>query len=515
VQTFVMPKNDKVSRAVPPLAMGLSALPILIGMGLHIRATSGIAEVLGWTYQTDWWFVVAMLLVAVCNRISAYLYRRTSPKWSAAYFFVSAAAVIVAAAGLLRVMALDEWTQQAPLLMLIPIAYLLASRLWRGRSPERPLYWVAQAATAVIMVHVLFASLTIIGSVVLPAQQELTNLLLGLVFVEAAVFYTLAGIFRRRTANVYLATASACGALWQLLGYFGVPGPYYTMLYAALGIAFLVLCRVLGIKQVDVYQATGEKALGTRGRGLAAFQMGNAVLVIALMSALVQGLTRLAVNRTDWPNLLGLMMTTFASVVAICLVPRGTWRRVYTTSAIAMAAVTFLTLNVLIDLSAWQKLEIFCVVLGTLLVAASYIGRFREAGEEENEMVTAGLWLGSVLATLPLLIAVIYHRFFGAGISLPDEMALLAITVLLLVTGFSWQIKSTAVFGGSTLALYLLMVVVHLGWRAQAAVGVYLAIGGGLVFAAGIALSVYREKLVELPERIAKREGIFRVIGWR
>ena len=41
------------------------------------------------------------------------------------------------------------------------------------------------------------------------------NLILGLVFAEAAVFYVLAAIFRRRSANVYFATwrrAVHCGS---------------------------------------------------------------------------------------------------------------------------------------------------------------------------------------------------------------------------------------------------------------------------------------------------------------
>jgi hypothetical protein len=42
-----------------------------------------------------------------------------------------------------------------------------------------------------------------------------------------------------------------------------------------------------------------------------------------------------------------------------------------------------------------------------------------------------------------------------------------------------------------------------------------LAVGGAINFGTGIALSIYRDRLLELPERIAKRKGIFRVIDWR
>ena len=177
--------------------------------------------------------------------------------------------------------------------------------------------------------------------------------------------------------------------------------------------------------------------------------------------------------------------------------------------------MTFLTLDVLIALSLWQKAEIFGVGVGILLVAASYVGRFRETTDSENDVVTVGLWLGSVMVTLPLLAATIYGRAPGHEISAIEELVLIAATLFMLVTGYSWHIKSTTFFGGLGLVLYLILVVASLGWRSQVATGVYLAIGGGLVFASGIALSVFREKLLSLPDQIAHRQGVFSMLNWR
>jgi hypothetical protein len=89
-----------------------------------------------------------------------------------------------------------------------------------------------------------------------------------------------------------------------------------------------------------------------------------------------------------------------------------------------------------------------------------------------------------------------------------------AATVVILI-GTSWHIKSTTFFGGFGLVIYLLLVVASLGWRAQVATGVYLAVGGGLVFASGIVLSVFREKLLSLLDQIAHRKGIFSMLNWR
>ena len=519
VQIFGGKRDDRIGRVLPPLAMVLGTLPILIGVLLHIRATSELAAQIGGPRDTGAAFVVVMLLVAVCNRMSAWLFEDSSPRWSAANLFASAAALLIAAAGWLRLMDLQLWTEQAPWLMLFPIAYLIAARLWRGRSVERPLGWVAHTAAIVILFHVLIASLRMVEQVVQPLQESWDNLILGLVFVEAAVFYTLAAIFRRRSANVYFAALAACGALWQLVGYFGIPAAYYTMLYSVLGIGCLVLSRVMGIERVQVYGAvTGVKALVTRGRGLAPFQMGNAILLIASLAAVLQGLNRIAAGSYEWRDLWALTITTLAALAAVSLSPGGLWRRLYATATIALAGITFLTLNILIDLSAWQKLEIFSVFMGVLLILASYVGRFRESDGRANELVSVGLWLGSLLATVPLVTAVVYYRFVDAAdahFSAVDELALFAVTVVMLVTGYSWQIKSTTFLGGASLVLYLIIIVVSLGWQQQLAAGVYLAVGGGALFGLGIALSIYREKLLRLPEQIASRKGVFRMLSWR
>ena len=76
------------------------------------------------------------------------------------------------------------------------------------------------------------------------------------------------------------------------------------------------------------------------------------------------------------------------------------------------------------------------------------------------------------------------------------------------------SIGSGATRGGA-LVIYLAVLVCSLAYHPQVAIGVYLAAGGAIVFAIGVALSVYREKLLQLPERAARREGVFRILNWR
>jgi hypothetical protein len=129
--------------------------------------------------------------------------------------------------------------------------------------------------------------------------------------------------------------------------------------------------------------------------------------------------------------------------------------------------------------------------------------------------VSFGLGVGSVLAAAPLLISVLYFRWSVGTPSVIDEFALLTVTILMAVTGVAWQIKATTICGGGALVFYLIVLVASLAYHPQVAVGVYLAVGGAVLFAIGVALSIYRDKLLQLPDLVAQRKGVFRILNWR
>ena len=116
----------------------------------------------------------------------------------------------------------------------------------------------------------------------------------------------------------------------------GHTGPYYTVLYATLGMVFLLTGLVLGVEQRDIYNMSGQKTLATRGRGLPAFQSGNAILSIAALAAFCQGLTDLAPQATNWQGFWALAWTAASTMLAIALVPSSSWRRLYSTVSVAL-----------------------------------------------------------------------------------------------------------------------------------------------------------------------------------
>ena len=69
--------------------------------------------------------------------------------------------------------------------------------------------------------------------------------------------------------------------------------------------------------------------------------------------------------------------------------------------------------------------------------------------------------------------------------------------------------------GLASLAVYLAVMIGQLAYHPQIAVGVYLAVGGGLLFAVAALLAAYRESLLALPDAIERRKGVFQVLDWR
>jgi hypothetical protein len=517
VQPLVADPRSPVSRAGQPLGFFLSTLPVLLGLILHLRATyRPLHEI--WPYEAGWSFVAAMLVTAVSCRIGAFLYRHTVPWLCTLYFFGTAAATLIGAAALLAVLDLKTWADQAPLLMLIPIAYLVAARLYQGQPSEQPLVWVAHTATAVMVVAVVAAALRLTPEHVFEVEAgQALNLSLAAFFVEATLFYVLAAAFRQQGANVYLATLMACGALWQILKFFHVPDEFYTLAFAVLGFGLLVGYRFAAYPPLTPPYEGGEG----RGSGLAeeAFQCANALMSLSFVSSVFLALRQLAAHRIrdwshDWPTALLLLALVVLGFLAAALVSHPGWRRWYVLMALTEGVLLLIVLHVLADLTPWQKLELFSVLIGLGLLLSGHLGWYREQ-DRQNDLVSFSLFLGSLAVGLPLVVELLLHRGH-AEFALVYELGTLLAGVLLLGSGFMFRLKSTTLTGLFLVVLYLVTLPMFLRTPdVLQSAAVLMLIGGAVLFGTGLLLSLYRDRLLALPLKIKRREGIFRVLSWR
>jgi hypothetical protein len=316
----------------------------------------------------------------------------------------------------------------------------------------------------------------------------------------------MAAAFRRQGFNVYLGTAAACGAVWQLLSYWNVGAEYYTLTFALVGLALLVCYRLA------VLEWTGLAA--------AAFQCANALMSLSFVAAVLITLSRLAtpVQRAGIGASLILLLAALVvlSLLAAWLVRDAAGRRWYLVTAIAEAGLIFVTLQIISHLTLWEKLEIFSVVAGAAMLAIGHVGWHRER-DGQSDVVSFSLLFGSLLVALPLTIAVLIHRCRPTPVfSTPNELGMLMAGILLLTTGFVFQLRATTITGACTLLVYMLSLSLFINMLENVqTVAIWMMIGGGVIVGTGIVLSIYRDRLLTLPDRVRRREGVFRVLGWR
>jgi hypothetical protein len=92
---------------------------------------------------------------------------------------------------------------------------------------------------------------------------------------------------------------------------------------------------------------------------------------------------------------------------------------------------------------------------------------------------------------------------------------MLALGIVLLTSGFMLELKSTTITGALVTFIYVATLLVYLPWSKVSTAAIFIMVGGSVIFGAGLLLSLYRDRLLLLPQRIQRREGLFRVLNWR
>ena len=504
-QSF-MTRDPKLTRTLPLFGLLLGLLPVMLGLVAYFEFF-GLPVAVSDHNTNHWSYVGAMLLAAVASRVGAYLYRNSAHWLPTAYHFATGASAMVASVAALAALGWKDWQQHAPIMMLIPIAYLSAAKLYTDRSLSRSLTWVAHAATGVMLV----SSLSTAFKGFAPGQvgHAYLNLALALFFAEATAFYGLATVFQRQPRFVHLAALMACGSLWQMMTFCGLHGAEaYILAFAVIGLGLLLVYRFSLLEQ------TAAAPLAE-----AAFQTANSVLSLSFVSAAMLGLRRLfqdsmgSAHPMDW-GFVGFSVTLLIiAALTVAVVKVSAWRRWYTVNVVIQGGLTLLALHKLIDLSPWQQVELFSVIAGLVLLAIGHAGWYREQ-DRESELASMSLFFGALLASVPLAFATWSDRAQGKFLIL-NETGFLFISVLLLVTGAVLRLKSTTLVGSVSTALYFLTLLIFVPWSSLSTIATLIIIGGGLIFGTGLILAFFRDRLLTLPERIQKREGIFMVLNWR
>ena len=180
-----------------------------------------------------------------------------------------------------------------------------------------------------------------------------------------------------------------------------------------------------------------------------------------------------------------------------------------------------MTLNAVSALSAFQRIEMIVAAVGAALLAFGHFAWREEMAKDTDKRdgtVDLNLWLGSFLTTAPLLVGLLVVRGFGGSATWValHEGGVLLVGLLLLGSGLLCRLRATTLAGVFTTAVYLvsLVALIDVPDRLQN-VAVYLMVGGGALFGGAVLLSVYRDRLLAIPDRVREGEGVFAVLKWR
>lgn len=525
VETADETSVGKLTSTTAVLGTLLTTVSLLVGSFQFVRGAFD-SRMLP-SFQFDWFYVAAMTVLAAAAWTGAKLHDNLKRRSLASFSLQSATlATLFTLAATTSLLGVSSLALQLPLLGLLPLVIVGAAR---AKVDQPKGYYLDSAQVASTLLLLLSVGVTL-G--LAPASTawvvSSTPLLLGLFFAESALLNGLVAAERRHTSGrqitaPVLSAASCWASAWQLLLYFGLVTYAPFLAASVVGIVCLLANRLLDSEQRKESPSTTQAA---SPGGLV--WAGYCMTVLGGVAGALLTFNRLAAGETEWELLALMLGQATAAGLAALLAPTSGVRRGLFALAGGHVLLGLLVVNALSALTFGQRIELFLTACGGLLLVAGHVGWRRETqemaksdgGVNSDSLVTFNLVVGSLLSAGPLVCGLIAQRGFGDSTGwawvLMHEVGVLAIGLLLLGAGVLCRIRSTTLVGSTALVAYIgsLLALVNLPDQLQS-VAVYMMVGGGLFFAVAVMLSVYRDRLLEIPERVRAGKGVFRVLTWR
>ncbi|TWT97980.1 hypothetical protein Pla108_21350 [Botrimarina colliarenosi] len=340
----------------------------------------------------------------------------------------------------------------------------------------------------------------LVGALVTPMVVDAPNLATMATSGLLTAAFAMAAVGPRRERLAVAAVLAAVATGWQAVVVYQIGACTPLVVLSGVSLVLIALERI--------------------GKGPAVGVAARIGLVLSATAGVLLAGNRLLAGEVAWPLLGMVAAQAVMSGLAVTLSRPQQGRRALAALGVGQVAVAGLLLNTLSVLTFGQRIEVFAAAVGVGLVVAGLIGWRREAeeGEAADSLTDFNLWAGSLLATAPLTIGLVATRLFGGdpGWIALHEVGVLAIGLVLVGVGALCRLRATTLAGVGSLAVYLFSLATLLQMPDQLQnVAVYLMAGGGAVFAVAILLSVYRDRLLALPDRIREGEGVFAVLKWR
>ena len=174
----------------------------------------------------------------------------------------------------------------------------------------------------------------------------------------------------------------------------------------------------------------------------------------------------------------------------------------------------------MVETHFYHKVELASFITGAALLVLGHLAWIRE-GETPDDAATLGLWVGSLLAAVPMGAGLIAYRSHGVashevGWMWFHEIMAVVVALILVGGGISCRIRSTTIVGSVLTTIYLVSGLLLVQWPSQLqSASLVMMIGGGMFFLTAVLLSIYRDRVIGWHTDLRNKEGVFRVLRWR
>jgi hypothetical protein len=242
------------------------------------------------------------------------------------------------------------------------------------------------------------------------------------------------------------------------------------------------------------------------------------IFFVSLLASMLLGVQTLAVHSTQapiWPIFNTLILEAVLAGLFYATRRNDEVKNLFFASAITNVLLGGTLLVTMLELSLWRKMELASVGLGLVITVMGFRTWLQEINQHHRESSVSPLFLlGSLLICIPLGLVVMSNRSGGQFLVM-DEAAMLILGLLLLGAGCICQLRIPAIAGAVLTVLYLVGLLIFVPWGQLGTASLILAGGGAGLFLLGLALSIFRDRLLALPLKVKERRGIFQVLGWR
>ncbi|MFO0812609.1 MAG: hypothetical protein U0796_05290 [Gemmatales bacterium] len=274
---------------------------------------------------------------------------------------------------------------------------------------------------------------------------------------------------------------------------------------------------VLGASLLVAGKATARSAsLAASARVLT--KMGSVIFFVSTLATILLGVQTLVAYTSHaviWPVFFSLLLEGILAAVFYLMNKKDVSANLFFATAVTNASLAVVLLTTMLELPMWRKLEVASVGLGLFMTVLGFRAWLQEVQERHQQPSVSPMFLlGSLLVGVPMVLVVMGYRSSGQFMVL-DEASMFIVGLVMLGLGCLCQLRIPAMAGAALTLLYLAGLLLFVPWGQLGTAALVLAGGGAGLFLIGLGLSIFRDRLLALPQQVKQRQGIFQVLGWR